>query len=77
MLNFETNLDETFDRLIQFPHIDKICWIGLSSSILLGEPLYEILITFSNIREHFNFRKRGEYMMQDKGPYSVYALATV
>ena len=75
MLNFETNLEEAFDRSIQYPHIDKMCWIGLASSILLSKPLYEILITFSNIREHFNFRKRGEYMMEDKGPYTVYALA--
>ena len=75
MLNFETNLEEAFDTSIQFPHSDKIFWIGLSSSILLGEPLYEILITFSKIREHFNFQKRGEYMIEEKGPYSIYALA--
>lgn len=75
ILNFETNLEEAFNRSVQFPHIDKIWWIGLTSSILLGEPLYEILITILNIREHFDFPKSGEYMMEDKGPYSIYALA--
>jgi hypothetical protein len=74
-LNFKTNLAEA-NTSVCYPHIDKICSIAPSWSILLGDSVYKRASTFTELKDKFHFRKIGEYKIDsiDQNLYGIYIL---
>ena len=63
VLHFESNVEEPFDRSVQFEHIDKICSMGIAWDMLFGDSLYKIIRIFPELQKKFYFRKIGEYQI--------------
>jgi len=76
ILNFETNLEEAFDKSVQFEHVDKTCSVGPSWDMLVGDSLYKMIRTFPELMSKFYFRKIGEYMIDPDNEisYAFYIL---
>lgn len=63
VLHFESNVEEPFDRSVQFEHIDKICSMGIAWDMLFGDSLYKMIRIFPELQKKFYFRKIGEYQI--------------
>lgn len=63
ILHFETNVEEAFERSVQFEHVDKICSMGIAWDMLVGDSLYKMVRIFPELQKKFRFRKIGEYQI--------------
>ena len=52
----ESKWEEAFDRSVQFEDADKICFLGSSWDILVGDYLHEMIKAFPELQRKFYFR---------------------